>query len=233
LEQVLKKSKTNVDPVMEWFLNLQDNCEAQYNYIKLNLKREADEDRHSIPSSTKERLGKAQNQLLLLKASTSSLSIDILKIFIKTQALIQLQVKFNTSLYGCTKPDGLCLWRSMIQLKKCPEPIGVINWKEFDVVLTSPESRKELVDFMQSLLVELYAVTNEVIPEDKIERLQEKWIAKIQFAKNALEKYDNQEPFTLDKEYWCGLFVIRCLPHLFSNNYLELAGSYFMSNSED
>jgi len=228
LEQVPKK-RISHDPVMQWFFNLQDVCQAQADDIKINLMWEADETRSKIPSSTKERLSKVKNQLLLLKTSTSSLSIDILKTFIKTQALIQLQVKFNASLYHCTKPDGLCLWRSMIQLKKCPET--VIDWKKSDVSLSSPESRKELVDFLKSLLDELHSESNG-IPEDKIQELQEKWIAKIEFAKNALENY-YKEPFTLDREHWCGFFVIQCLPHLFTNKFPDFAGSYFMSNSED
>ena len=91
-----------------------------------------------------------------------------LRSFYQTMHFFNLQLPLNDELYGQTKGDGLCLYRSLYQLhnlyncnidKKQKHSTQIRRIMTADVDLTDIISRDEFVLFLQRIVVGLQKMT--------------------------------------------------------------------------
>ena len=187
-----------------------------------------------------------------LSTIQTSFTISSIENFIETHAYIQLQVKYDKTLYSETKPDGLCCMRSLKQLRDAASIDFNMkgkrkrdqsnDWGDLDVKLEIEDSREGFKTFLTDLIKALKFITFERCSKkggdftDKVfySDLKNKWISVLQSTYDQIENFnDSWESFSLNKEFWTGWFVLKIIPHAFSNEFLSFPGSYFCSNEDD
>jgi len=243
--QVVEKALSRMD-ISTWFQSLQ-GIKVSDGDIILNLQW-IEYKGHHIPQSTIEKFDIVRKEFLDLIKSPYDLSSQCARVkeFISSKAYFNVQVKFNTNSYDWTKADGLCFLRSLMQLKRRSSPDFKLPdfdydesevWEKLDVKLEIDESREEFLTFLDLLIKALSSMTenNTGISEKKIDELKQNWVPKIEYARDRILNFGscNWNDFKLDKTYWCSWFVIKCIPHVFSQEFLIFPGAYFMSNNED
>jgi hypothetical protein len=217
------------DPILKWFTSLQ-NIFVEESGIILNLQWVDTSGRQYIPPIDIARLDHVRSDFLsLINTPEHRMSADIKK-FLQSRAYFQIQVECDNTLYSCTKPDGLCLLRSVWQ-QKCGSSIEMRKhtrefdvWNNLDVDLSEKERRGNFIDFLLSLIEALKSKSLDI----------NIWIQKIEFTINKIVSFQGVwSEFKLESAYWCGNLVLKCIPHVYSNFFIPFKGAYFTSNSEE
>ena len=217
------------DPILKWFTSLQ-NIFVEESGIILNLQWVDTSGRQYIPPIDIARLDHVRSDFLsLINTPEHRMSADIKK-FLQSRAYFQIQVECDNTLYSCTKPDGLCLLRSVWQ-QKCGSSIEMRKhmrefdvWNNLDVDLSETERRGNFIDFLLSLIEALKSKSLDI----------NIWIQKIEFTINKIVSFQGAwSEFKLESAYWCGNLVLKCIPHVYSNFFIPFKGAYFTSNSEE
>ena len=214
------------DPILKWFTSLQ-NIFVEESGIILNLQWVDTSGRQHIPAIEIARLNHVRSDFLSLintpeyrmSADTPDyrMSADI-KNFLQSRAYLQIQLKYDNSFYRCTKPDGLCLLRSLWQ-QKCGSSIDMRKssrefdvWNNLDVDLSKTENREEFIEFLYSLIEALKSISLDI----------NFWIEKIQCALNKIKTFKGDwSEFKLESNYWCGNLVLKCIHHMHILNSLS------------
>ena len=238
---VMRVENKNVFPCIEWFTNLQNFCISAHAGILLNFQFVENINYGFNSAYNIGRLDIVRKEFLQIISNPNYDTSEIEK-FIKSRAYFQLQLKVGFSHYFCTKDDGLCLFRSLMQLRgsavinfKSPNREEVADWKDLDVKLDVKDNREEFVVFLKSLIEALSSLTEEKIAQGKGKELKEISIIEIQ---NVLDQILNCDPmyystFKLEGNVLCSWFILKCIPHVFSKDLIYFPGAYFMSNTED
>ena len=94
------------------------------------------------------------------------------------------------------------------------------------------ENREEFVLFLKSLIEALSSITEDKVSQGKRKDLKEICVVEIQNVLDQILNFDpmNYSNFNLEDNCW---FVLKCIPHVFSKNFIHFPGPYFLSNTED
>jgi hypothetical protein len=194
---------TTDDPILKWFASLQ-NIFVEKSGIILNLQWVDTSGRQHIPATEIARLDLVRSDFLsIINTPEYKMSADIKK-FLQSRAYFQIQVKYDDEFYWCTKPDGLCLLRSVWQ-QKCGSSIDLRKqgrdfdvWNNLDVDLCETEKRGDFIDFLVSLIKALKSIRLDI----------NIWIEKIQYTLNKIMTFQGDwSKFNLESIYWCGNLV--------------------------
>ena len=243
-----RQNVTELDPCIQWFQGM-ENCVAGEGDLRIKVQWVEQLLRYS-PASVIARFDNVRKAFL--STIQTSFTISSIENFIETHAYIQLQVKYDKTLYSETKPDGLCCMRSLKQLRDAASIDFNMkgkrkrdqsnDWGDLDVKLEIEDSREGFKTFLTDLIKALKFITFERCSKkggdftDKVfySDLKNKWISVLQSTYDQIENFnDSWESFSLNKEFWTGWFVLKIIPHAFSNEFLSFPGSYFCSNEDD
>ena len=182
------------------------------------------------------RLDNLRKQFLAL-INCPDYKLSDIKAFILKCGYFQIQVKFDQTLYGCTKPDGLCSFRSLKQQRdastvnfgtRCDNKY---EWNHLDVKLEKEDSRNEFTIFLKSLIEALSSISKDNFLQHDIFDL-ERCIKKLEFALDKILRFnDDWTKFHLEPKYWCGFILLKFIPHAYSYKLIAFKGAYFISNN--
>ena len=207
---------TEVDPCIRWFQGMQKFV-ASKGDLRITVQW-LEKLHRTSPASVIARFDNVRK--LFLQALKRNGNIFSIEAFIETHAYIQLQVKYDNSLYRSTKPDGLCCLRSLKQLRDAAsirfQMIGKKNrnqsddWGELDVKLEIEDSRNDFKTFLTDLIRALKLMTLERCSEKgggfrdegNYSDLANNWITKLELTLDRIENFKGDwENFVLEQAH--------------------------------
>jgi hypothetical protein len=248
----MKIPETNVSPEVQLFSNMQSQCYATDTNVRISVQWVENQNRPGISASDISKFRKVRREFLsVVQSSPADNRQKAIEEFLRTRAFFQLQVKFDAKSYNFTKPDGLCLLRSLKQLRDMAQLDLEVNntvrnygkeLKALDVKLSNMDDRERFIQFLIQIVEALDKVSynshsglgGDFLKGGFYTEMKQN-LHNVQRTIEHLTNFEggNWSKFKLDSKYWCGVPLLKCISHGFSPDLLSFPGSYFLANAED